>query len=169
MHRLRKIISAITFVGVIFHELGHKLFCNLTGVKVLKVCYFRFGNPSGYVIHERTKNFVQSFFISVGPFISGTFFAVLFFEISEIFTPDRWQKYFFIWLGGSVAINSFPSSIDAKSLWRDTNRHIQNNILAITGYPFVLLIWLANRLTVIWFDVIYAILVYNIIHLPEIL
>jgi len=163
MQKLRKIVSAITFIGVIFHEFGHKLFCNLTGVKVIKVCYFRIGNPAGYVIHEKTRNFIQSFFISVGPLLSGAFFAVLFFEISKTFTPDIWQKYFFMWLGGSVAVNSFPSSADAKSLWRDTNWHIQNNILAIIGYPFVFLIWLANRLTAILFDIIYAILLYNII------
>jgi len=168
MIRIRQIISAITFAGVIFHEFGHKLFCNLTGVKVIKVCYFRIGNPAGYVVHERAKNFIQSFLISLGPFISGTFFAVLFFEISKTFTLDLWQKYFFVWLGGSVAINSFPSSTDAKSLWRNTNRHIRNNILAIIGYPFVLLIWLANALTIVWFDVIYTILLYYMIHISAI-
>lgn len=164
MQRLREIISAVTFVGIIFHEFGHKLFCNLTGVKVIKVCYFRFGNPPGYVIHERAKNFVQSFFISVGPFISGTFFALLFFEISKSLAPDLWQKYFFIWLGGSVAINSFPSSTDAKGLWKDSNRHLTRNALAIIGYPFALLIWIADALKVVWFDLIYTFLLYYLLN-----
>lgn len=165
MTRLRKIVLTITFIGVIFHEFGHKLFCNLTGVKVIKVCYFRIGNPAGYVIHERAKNFMQSFFISVGPFISGAFFAILFFEISKTLAPGLWQKYLFIWLGASVAINSFPSSKDAKGLWRDTNKHIRNNVLAIMGYPFVLIIWLTNALTKVGFDLIYAFILYFLVDL----
>ena len=165
MQRLRKIISAITFIGVIFHEFGHKLFCNLTGVKIIKVCYFRFGNPAGYVVHKRPKKFYKSFLISVGPFISGVFFTLSFFEISKSLASGLWQKYFFIWLGASVAINSFPSSVDAKALWTATNRHIRTNILAIIGYPFALLIWIANALRTVWFDVIYVVLLYFLIDL----
>ena len=161
--QLRGIISAITFIGVVFHEYGHKLFCNLTGVKVIKVCYFRFGNPAGYVIHERPTNFVQSFLIAVGPFISGAFFTLLFYFISKSFTWQDWQKYLFLWLGISVAVNSFPSDKDADGLWKETNRHIFKNILAIIGYPFAFIIWLANSLHVIWFDLIYAGFLYYLV------
>lgn len=163
MTTLREIITAISFPGVIFHEFGHKLFCDLFGVRVIKVCYFRFRNPPGYVLHEAPKNFIQSFLISVGPLISGTFFAVLFFLISQTYSSTLWEKYFFIWLGSSVALNSFPSKTDAKGLWRDTNRRIRNNILAIIGYPFALLIWISNALKVIWFDVFYVILLYYLV------
>ncbi len=156
MADLRKFISAITFIGVVFHEFGHKLFCNLTSVKVVKVCYFRFGNPSGYVIHERPKKFFQSFFVAVGPLLSGVLFAFLFYFISRSFSWQEWQKFLFIWLGASVAINSFPSNQDAESLWKDTNRHITRNFLAIIGYPFSVLIWIANSLNVIFFDLFYA-------------
>ncbi len=162
---LRALISAITFNGVVFHEYGHKLFCDITGVKVIKVCYFRLGNPSGYVIHERPKKFIQSFFIAVGPLLSGTFFALLFYFLSKSYTWHEWQKYLFLWLGGSVAINSFPSDQDAKSLWKDTNRHITRNFLAIIGYPFSIIIWIANSLHVIWFDLIYAVVLYQLIDL----
>lgn len=159
-----EIISILTFPGVIFHELGHKLFCNWTGVRVHEVCYFRFGNPAGYVVHEQPHNFKQSFFISVGPFITGTFFALLFFAFSKMFPTESFIEYFFIWIGGSIAMNSFPSSGDAKGLWNETNRHIKNNFLALIGYPFALIIWVANALSVIWFDLIYAVLLYGIIN-----
>ena len=163
MASLRDIISAITFIGVTFHELGHKLFCDLTRVKVIKVCYFRFGNPSGYVIHERPKEFSQSFLISVGPLLSGALFTLLFYTISRSFLWEEWQKYLFLWLGASVAINSFPSDQDAKNLWKDTNRHITHNLLAIIGYPFAIIIWIANSLYVIWFDLIYAGFLYYLV------
>ncbi len=163
-----QLIAIATFPGVIFHEIGHKLFCDLSGVKVYKTCYFRFGNPSGYVIHEKPKNFKQSFFISVGPFITGTIFALLFFLFSRMFPAELGFELFFIWIGGSIAMNSFPSSGDAKSLWKETNRHVKNNFLALIGYPFALIIWVANILSIIWFDLIYAILLYSLIN-PQIL
>ena len=163
MADFRKFISAITFIGVIFHELGHKLFCDITGVKVVKVCYFRFGNPAGYVIHERPKKFSQSFLVSVGPLLSGVFFTLLFYLISRSYTWQEWPKYMFIWLGASVAINSFPSNQDAESLWKDTNRHITRNFLAIVGYPFSILIWIANGLNLIFFDLIYAGFLYYLV------
>lgn len=161
--QLREIISAITFIGVVFHELGHQLFCNFTGVRVNKVCYFRFGNPSGYVIHERPKKFYQSFLITAGPFISGAFFALLFYYLSKSFTWQEWQKYLFIWLGASVAINSFPSDTDATGLWKETNRHILKNFLAVIGYPLSVIIWLANSLQIFWIDLIYAGFLYYLV------
>ncbi len=163
MNEVRRIISGITFPGVIFHEFGHTLFCGLTGVKVHKTCYFRFGNPAGYVIHERPQNFIQSFLIAVGPFISGTFFALLFFQIANINAAGPWQKLLFIWLGGSVSINSLPSNTDGKNLWNDTSRHIRKNFLAVVGYPFAAVIWILNLLHAFFFDLIYAVLLYNIV------
>jgi hypothetical protein len=164
MNSFRNIFSALTFVGVIFHEFGHKLFCDLTGLKVYKVCYFRFGNPAGYVIHERPKNFFQSFFVAVGPFISGTFFALFFFYLAEYQITELWQKILFIWLGISIAVNAFPSDTDAKNLWRDANRQIRSNLLAIIGYPFAIVIWLVNALSVFWIELIYALFLYYLVN-----
>lgn len=165
MATLRETVSALTFVGVIFHEFGHQVFCNLTGVRVQKVCYFRFGNPSGYVIHERPKKFYQSFLIAVGPFISGAFFSMLFYYLSKTFTWQEWQKYLLIWLGASVAISSFPSDTDALNLWKDTNRHIFKNLLALIGYPVTIVLWIANSLTVVWFDLFYAGFLYYLVEI----
>jgi len=36
------------------------------------VCYFRFGNPAGFVIHEPATKSYQSVLISVGPFLVNT-------------------------------------------------------------------------------------------------
>lgn len=160
MRQLRQIISAVTFPGVVFHELGHKIFCELSGTKVVKACYFRLGNPAGYVIHERPKSFTSSFFIATGPFITGSIFALLFFTLATHYVHHQaWQAALY-WLGFSVAINCFPSNTDGKGLLRDSNRHIRQNLLALLGYPFVLLIMIANALSIVFFDVIYAILLW---------
>ncbi len=47
--------SIVTFPGVIVHEFGHALFCFITRVRVLEICWFRLGDPLGYVIHEKPK------------------------------------------------------------------------------------------------------------------
>lgn len=152
-----EIISLLSFPGVVFHELGHQIFCNISKVRVIKVCYFKFGNPAGYVIHESPRKFAQAFFISVGPFIIGTLFSIIFFLISRYFSSsNQLLEILFIWLGASVAMNCFPSTQDAKVLFKETNRHIFRNPLAIIGYPFVLIIFIFRLLQIFLFDLIYA-------------
>ena len=65
-----------------------------------------------------------------------------------------------IWLGGSIAMHAFPSSVDGKTLWHDTNRYVKRNFFVIFGYPFSLIILLASVLRRVLFDLIYAIGLY---------
>jgi hypothetical protein len=149
------LISLVTLPGVIMHELSHKFFCDWAGVKVLKVCYFRFGNPAGYVIHESAKKFSQSFFISVGPIIIGTIVSILFFLL---FTQHHKELigFIFVWLGLVIASSSFPSTGDARALWDETIRHIWRNPLALVGFPVALIIWIINKLNIFYLNYIFA-------------
>ena len=156
------LISILTFTGVIFHELGHKIFCHLTGVRVINTCYFRFGNPCGYVKYEMPSRFIQSFLIAVGPFIINTALALMLFWISHF--VEFKIEIALIWLGGSMAMHAFPSSVDGKTLWHDANRHIRHNLFVIFAYPFVLLILLATALRRVWFDLFYAIALYLVVN-----
>ncbi|MEP6671974.1 MAG: metalloprotease family protein [Chthoniobacter sp.] len=70
------LISILTCPGVIVHELAHVMFCKLTGTAIHKVCYFRIGNPSGYVIHDRPTSVWKHILIGVGPFFLNTFIGV---------------------------------------------------------------------------------------------
>lgn len=79
-----QIITLLTFPSVIFHELRHKWFCRWTGVGVHEVCYFRFGSPARYVIHEKPEKFCQAFLITLDPFISGTLICLLSFGLSKL-------------------------------------------------------------------------------------
>lgn len=151
------IISILTFPGVIFHELGHQIFCRLTGVRVHEVKYFRLGNPAGYVVHEQPQRFTQSFFITVGPLISGTLFALAFFWLSS-----RFDSLFFMWLGVSAGMHCFPSDSDNQLLSDETSKHIKTNIFAAIGYPFILVFFFANLLRFFWFDLIYALCLYAV-------
>ena len=98
---IQEIFSLISFPGVVFHELGHEIFCRISRVRVVKVCYFQFKNPPGYVIHNEPSKYHQAFFISVGPFISGIIFSVIFFLLSKYFSnSNQLLELLFIWLGG---------------------------------------------------------------------
>ena len=155
------IISILTFPGVILHEFSHKLFCRMSNVKVIETKYFRFGNPAGYVIHEKPHKFFQTFLISTGPLIFNTLVALILFFIASLFIGVF--NGVILWLGISVAMHSFPSKGDAKNLWKETNEHIKNNFFAVLGYPFVIIIFAADILRIVWFDLIYAIFLIKVV------
>ncbi len=72
------LIALATFPGVIVHEAAHMLFCKLRGVAIFQVCFFRVGNPAGYVVHEEIEDFSSAFLVAVGPFIVNTALCLLF-------------------------------------------------------------------------------------------
>lgn len=161
------LISTIAFPGVIAHEFGHMIFCRIFNVRIRKVCYFRFGNPAGYVIHDAPDNFSQAFFIDIGPFIISNILAILAF-VFAISPSDNMENegFIFAWLGISFAIHSFPSNADAKALWSATKRHSRKNILLmLVGLPFVLLIYVVNSLRFIQFDLIWAVILFGSVYL----
>jgi len=159
--------------GIIIHEFSHELFCVLSNVKVFKVKYFQLKNPAGYVEHAQPRNFIQAFFISVGPFIFGTLLSFGLFTFVLMFI----QKIYFgflplsiynailipiaLWFGFSISLGCFPSNGDAHVLLMEANRHLfqRFNPFAIFLYPFVIIIKLANGLQKFYFDYIYSIII----------
>ena len=129
-----------------------------------KVCFFRFGNPAGYVAHQQTENFTAQFFISMGPFFVNTLLCVIF--CSAAFLPV-WElkvfdplAYFFYWLGLSIGMHAFPSTQDLSHLWdRAPSLAKKGNLLAILSLPLAGLLVIANYARVVWADLGYGILV----------
>jgi len=152
----RWLIALVTFPGIILHEWAHKFFCDRTKVPVYKTCYFRLGNPAGYVIHGPVDNYGKAFLIATAPFLVNTAVAVILFFIAVII-PLGLITYLLYWLGISIAMHSFPSSEDADNLWSYSKRALRRNPLALFGFPVVGLIKLAGILSAIWFDLLYAI------------
>ncbi len=163
------IISLLTFPGVILHELSHWVICKLFNVHVYEVKFFSLNHvglfstsPLGWVIHEKPRKFIQSFLISVGPFFINSFLASIFFFIMTKF--NVLLLYLFFWLGLSSAVNSFPSTWDAKTIWYEGNAELKKrDYLVLLVYPIILLIYIANILSIIWFDFLYAILLCGIV------
>lgn len=156
-----EVIALLTFPGVIVHEAAHMLFCRLRKVAVLDVCFFRFGNPSGYVIHEPTEDFTSVFLISVGPFLLNSLLCLVFCFPAlvpvRIFDHVDILSMILIWLGISIGMHAFPSTQDAQNLWNQAKQAARNfNPLAILSFPLVVLIYVANLLSFFWFDTIYG-------------
>lgn len=158
------LISIVTFPGVIVHEMAHQIFCRLCGVAVFDVCYFRFGNPSGYVVHEIPKKASSNILIGVGPFLVNSIVGALIAlpGALPIITLRGNVHYgffemFLIWLGVSIAMNAFPSTGDAKSMWEAIKGENSNLLTKIIGTPIVGLIYLGALGSVFWLDLFYGI------------
>jgi hypothetical protein len=158
------VIALLTFPGVIVHEAGHLFFCKLFRLQVYGVCFFQFGNPAGYVLHEKTDNFTASFFVSMGPFFANTLLCVLF--CSAAFLPvwvlqvQDLPAYFFYWLGLSIGMHAFPSTGDLSNLWQIAPAQAKRgNPLAILSVPLIGLLYVLNLARVVWADLGYGIAV----------
>ena len=152
----RWLIALITFPGIMLHEWAHKFFCDRTKVPVYKTCYFRLGNPAGYVLHGPVDSYWKAFLISTAPFLINTAIAVILFFIAVII-PRGLAAYILYWLGISIAMHSFPSSEDADNLWGYSKTAFRKNPLALLGFPIVSLMKLAARLSAVWLGLLYAV------------
>lgn len=156
-----QLVALATFPGIIVHEVAHMWFCKLRALAVLDVCFFRFGNPAGYVAHEETENFNTAFLVSMGPFIVNSLLCIFIclpaFLPMRVFGVESPLSYFLLWLGISIGMHAFPSTGDGYALYRHARKAASSaNILAILSLPLVGLIYLANIGSVFWLDYIYG-------------
>jgi hypothetical protein len=157
-----ELIAILSFPGVIVHEFAHLLFCRLRKVVVFETCFFRMGNPAGYVIHEATDNFYTTFMISMGPFLVNTVLCLLIclpaYMPIQFFDLSHPLSYFLLWLGVAIGMHAIPSNQDASNVYEQAKVHVKKgNLLAILSFPLVGLIMLFNFLRVIWIDLWYGI------------
>jgi hypothetical protein len=161
------IIALATFPGVIVHELAHQFFCRLLRVAVLDVCYFRLGNPAGYVIHEHPKTPGQQILIGIGPFFLNTILGALIALPASIpvikFGSGSPLDYLLMWTGISIAMHCFPSVGDAQGIWEAVKKRETLIPVKVLGTPIVGLIYLCAAGSVIWLDLVYGIGVTTVI------
>lgn len=155
------LISIVTFPGVIVHELAHQIFCRIFRTAVFEVCYFRFDNPVGYVIHEHPRKASHQIWIGVGPFFVNTILGALIALPAAI--PVIWFQsatlldFFMVWLGVSIAMHSFPSIGDAQSILSHIKSSETPKLTKIVAAPVVGLIFIGAIGSVFWLDLIYGI------------
>jgi Putative zincin peptidase len=153
------LIALVTFPGVIVHELAHQLFCRWFRIPVLNVCYFRFGNPAGFVIHEPAPKSYQSVLISVGPFLVNTAIGAIVSFPAALpvikFGSGDLLDVFLIWLGVSIAMHAIPSTGDAKSMWQSVKG--VSPVKRLLVMPIVGIIYLATIGRFFWLDLFYGV------------
>jgi hypothetical protein len=154
------IMALLTFPGVVVHEFAHLLFCVLTGTRVAKVCFFRFGNPAGYVIHERPASTWAHILIGVGPLFVNTALGLaggLAADPLAAAAGAWWAYYAVLWVAVSVAMHSFPSTGDARSIWGALWRRDAPILARLAGAPLVGLIYLGALGSIFWLDLAYGV------------
>jgi hypothetical protein len=158
------LISLLTFPGVIVHEIAHRLAADLVKVPVYAVCYFRVGNPAGYVVHGPVTGLRPAFLISVMPFVANTVLCALitFSAVFPLFIlheegPIVLLFVFIAWVGISIGMHAFPSKDDMDNLVQQVSSHGRGGPAFQVARVFSLVFRLANLLSFFWFDAIYAV------------
>jgi Putative zincin peptidase len=148
------LISVLTFPGAMLHEFAHKIFCDIQHVPTSKVVYFQFGNPAGYVLHEKPTTFQQTFWISVGPLLINSIAAIVVAIIASAFPLPDGIALCLSWLAISFGAHSFPTNSDVQSILEKSKERLREggSSLHLLSYPFIFLIRMANALRVLWFD-----------------
>jgi len=165
------LVTLATFPGVIVHEIAHQLFCRWFRVAVFDVCYFRVGNPAGYVVHEPPRTAWQNTVIAIGPFLVNSLIGALIAAPGAIpvlqFESGSLLDYFLIWLGVSIAMHAFPSTGDARSMLQAVQAEGTPSLTRILVFPLVGIIYLGAIGSFFWLDAIYG--VFIAMALPNIL
>jgi hypothetical protein len=117
-----RLISLVTFPGVVVHEAAHRFFCDLTDTPVYEVSHFRpSGKPAGYVIHGRPRSLGAALLISGGPLLINTVLcamltATVAYKHFVLEAPlNNLVLIFLAWLGYSIGMHAFPSRQDAAT------------------------------------------------------
>lgn len=154
------LITLITFPGVIVHEMAHQFFCRLARVAVFDVCYFRIGNPAGYVIHETPSRLSQHILICIAPFLVNSILGALVALPGAIpvmqFESGSPLHYALVWLGVSIAMHAVPSTVDALAMWESIEKPGVSWLARIVVGPMIGLIYLFSLGSFFWLDAIFG-------------
>jgi hypothetical protein len=169
----RRLLSYLTFPGIIAHEFAHAWACRRLGIRVEKVCYLRFGNPPGYVLHERPSSVLLHIMVAVAPFfvstllaLAGSFTACIL-SASQLPPESRASAALLgLWFSFSLALHAFPSNGDAYALWDEVKNPQVGIFSKLLLLPVVGLIRLVQRGTCFWIDILFAL---AIVALPPVL
>jgi len=164
-----ELIALLTFPGVIVHEAAHQLFCRFFRVAVHDVCYFRVGNPAGYVVHEQSALPSHQVWIALGPFLLNTLLGALIAAPAAIpvmqFDTGGPLDYLLIWLGVSIAMHAFPSEADGETIMDTLETRQTSRLTKFISVPAICMICLASLGKFVWLDLLYGIAIAML--LPE--
>lgn len=158
------IIGWATFPGVVVHEWAHKTVCQQRGIPVKEVAYFKLSG-GGYVQHATVTDFEDQLAVSIAPLLVNTVISALLWGMIGYFGNSGAEAlpidsaYAILlagWLALSIGWHAIPSTGDARNIYTTAKVEWRYSDLAALSLPLVLLLYIANALSIFWFDAIYA-------------
>ena len=165
-------IAVATFPGVVVHEIAHRLLCDLTGVPVYEVSYFKFKelaswdtsseNTVGYVVHAPNPGFWRQLLISMAPLFLNTFLCMVIgaVALTPMFYCDallyKGIFIFFSWLAISIGMHAFPSNQDLRLIRQEMKRARVSGLGFVMMWCLIKLLQGCNFLSQVWFNLFYA-------------
>ncbi len=160
---IRLFLELLSIPGILVHELGHQVFCWLTGTRVEKVCYFRFSLPPGYVVHELPDHVFKHVLISGGPMLVNTGLALLAGVAAQrgwVTGLEPWlAKALLLWLGVAIGMHAFPSLDDANNVMDHIWQKGTGWFTRLLAMPPGILLYLGAFARWVWLDVAWGFLV----------
>lgn len=158
-----RLLQIATAPGVVAHEFAHALACKLTGTRIHDVCWFRLGDPAGYVVHDRAASATAGALIGLAPiFVNAALGAAISYRPAHKLlggAPWSWGDWALAWLGFVVALRAFPSRADAKAMWDAARAARFGWFKAILVAPLWLLVQLLSLGARVWLDAAFALIV----------
>ena len=158
-----EIIAVATFPGIVVHEAAHVLFCKLTRTPIQHVCYFRYGSPAGYVIHDWPTSVWKQILIGIGPLILNTLIGFALGVTAALthldFDHIGIVSGLFLWLAVCIATRAFPSTSDVATMWRSIWAQGSPLSAKVVGTPLVVISFLGAAGSYIWLDVLYGVVI----------
>ena len=149
--------------GVVAHEFAHWLACKLTGTRVHEVCWFQFGDPAGYVVHDRARSASAGVVIGFAPTIVNVLIGgfIAYRPAFILLTTARWSwgDALLFALGFVVALRAFPSRADAKAMWQAARAARFGAVKAVFVAPLWLLVHALSLGSRLWLDAAFALVV----------
>lgn len=158
------IIGWATFPGIVVHEWAHKTVCNQRGIPVYEVAYFKLSG-GGHVQHGAVNKFKDQLAVSAAPLMINTVISALLWVLAAYFGNSGADalpvnsSYLVVvtgWLALSIGWHAIPSAVDTKNIYATAKMQWRYSDLAALSLPLVLLLYIANALSILWFDAIYA-------------
>lgn len=164
---MRRLVSALRQLasapGVIAHEGAHALACLLTGTRIREICWFRFGDPVGYVVHDRAASATAGVLIGFAPVIvnAGLGAAAAYGPSTRLLTGVGWGPLDFVlaWLGLSIAMRAFPSRADAHAMWQAAGSARFGVLKRAAVAPLWLTVQLLSLGSRVWLDLVFGVAV----------
>jgi hypothetical protein len=156
-----RLVSLLTFPGVIVQQVARQIFSRLARVAVTDVCYFRLGDPAGFVVYEEPRRYSHQILMKLGPFFFSSVLAVALSFSAAIpalkFRSPGANDLLLIWLAMSVAMHAFPRQEEARDLWASITDPDGPLTVRLIGAPIVGLLYLGTRASDFGLNVIWAI------------